>query len=416
MENGKCGVGSSKSEIRHLSLFTGAGGMDLGFEGGFEVLEASVNRTIHGDWIDGDYGNGLVHVKPTGIRTVFANDIEASAKKQWTGHFCDKGRRDENYVLASIVDLVKRHRAGEPVFPAADIVTGGFPCTTFSLSGLREGFASQRDHMGRKMEGKATPEESMGMLYWWMREVIDIVRPKVFVAENVGGLVSIRDAQKRIREDFSDVGYDVYAELLYAPDFGVPQTRVRIIFVGLRKDVKFRHAYVFPRITHADIGNRHGTTGDLKPYVTCRQAFAGLSEPHESGDLSQRALSGAKYYGLSKAGLPMQGQNEVVLDRPGPTIRAEPHGNIEFRRLSAEHGGKNADELSKGLKERRLTVRECARLQTFPDDFQFVMPGVSTTKGYRGVGNAVPPLLAYHIAQSILDVWPKGGGAKRQRA
>ena len=102
----------------------------------------------------------------------------------------------------------------------------------------------------------------------------------------------------------------------------------------------------------------------------------------------------------------MQGQNEVRMDRPGPTIRAEPHGNIEFRRLSEGHGGRNLDELARGLKGRRLTVRECARLQTFPDDFQFILPGVSTTKGYRGVGNAVPPLLAYHIARSIMDIWP----------
>jgi DNA (cytosine-5)-methyltransferase 1 len=99
----------------------------------------------------------------------------------------------------------------------------------------------------------------------------------------------------------------------------------------------------------------------------------------------------------------MQGQAEVRNDRPGPTIRAEHHGNIEFRRLSQEHGGTNA-----GGPERRLTVRECARIQTFPDDFNFVIPGkLSASDGYRAIGNAVPPLLAWRLADRLDEVWDK---------
>ncbi|MFT6961061.1 MAG: DNA (cytosine-5)-methyltransferase 1 [Flammeovirgaceae bacterium] len=97
-----------------------------------------------------------------------------------------------------------------------------------------------------------------------------------------------------------------------------------------------------------------------------------------------------------------------------PTIRAEHHGNIEFRRLSLENGGKRLDETKSGKKERRLTLRECARIQTFPDDFNFVIPAengsrkrfaLSPSQGYKLVGNAVPPLLAYHIAKKIESNW-----------
>lgn len=94
-----------------------------------------------------------------------------------------------------------------------------------------------------------------------------------------------------------------------------------------------------------------------------------------------------------------------------PTIRSEHHGNIEYRRLSAEHGGKHAEELKNGLKERRLTVRECARIQTFPDEYQFILSktknniSVSSSDAYKIIGNAVPCLLAYNIAKNIESKW-----------
>ena len=100
----------------------------------------------------------------------------------------------------------------------------------------------------------------------------------------------------------------------------------------------------------------------------------------------------------------LQGQAEIALDKPGPTIRAEHHGNIEFRRLAKAHGGAS-NELKMGLPERRLSVRECARLQTFPDNYEFVVPGgLSASDGYRLIGNAVPPLLAYRLAKRMEDI------------
>ena len=101
----------------------------------------------------------------------------------------------------------------------------------------------------------------------------------------------------------------------------------------------------------------------------------------------------------------------MKLDSVGPTIRSEHHGNIEFRRLSAEHGGSHLEELAKGLPERRLTIRECARIQTFPDDYQFILKktvqnkSVSSSDAYKIIGNAVPCVLAYHIAKTIENKW-----------
>lgn len=119
--------------------------MDVGFEGGFSCLSKSINAAMHGDWINSVSGD-WVKVAPTGFQTVFANDIRPDAKAAWVSYFSRRNRDvDAMYHLASIVDLVKRARGGERIFPdGIDVVTGGFPCQDFSLSGLRRGFKSHR--------------------------------------------------------------------------------------------------------------------------------------------------------------------------------------------------------------------------------------------------------------------------------
>jgi DNA (cytosine-5)-methyltransferase 1 len=125
-------------------------------------------------------------------------------------------------------------------------------------------------------------------------------------------------------------------------------------------------------------------------------------------DIEQQSYSKAKYMGRH-----CQGQTEVNLDSVSPTIRAEHHGNIEFRRLAIEHGGRYNNELERGMKERRLTIRECARIQTFPDDYSFIIPSslgqpsVSASEAYKLIGNAVPPLLGYNLAKSIEEKWER---------
>lgn len=401
--------------MKLLSLFSGCGGMDIGFEGDFVCLKKSINCNIHPDWIKETLGD-WVRVAPTIFDTVFANDIRPDAKAAWVSYF---GKRKNNandiYHLDSIVDLVKRAKAGEKVFPDdVDIVTGGFPCQDFSIAGKRLGFNSQKSHLGGALTADEPSVESRGQLYMWMREVISLTSPKLFIAENVKGLTNLEDVKEIIEHDFAEAGNGGYivvpAKVLYAPDYGVPQSRERVIFFGFKKSAMTEEAK--KALTQAVIPEKYDpypikTHGEgLCPTVTCSDAFVGLSEPDESSDISQKKYSQAKYMGSH-----CQGQTEIKLDSVGPTIRSEHHGNIEFRRLSAEHGGKHTSELEAGLKERRLSIRECARIQTFPDEYQFILKktelnkSVSSSDAYKIIGNAVPCVLAYHIAKNIEAKW-----------
>lgn len=390
--------------------------MDLGFEGDFRCLRKSVNEQLHPDWIS-EVEENWVKLAPTRFQTVFANDIRPDAKAAWTNYF--SGRKNDVtdiYHLESIVDLVKKCKNKEFSFPSGvDIVTGGFPCQDFSVAGKRLGFNSQKSHLGMLLEKDEPSEESRGKLYIWMREVVSIVKPKMFIAENVKGLTNLNDVKEVIEHDFSaacDGGYLVIpARVLYAADYGVPQSRERVIFFGFRKSCLKKKALEelsrktispdydpYPQKTHGQ---------GLKPYVTCADAFVGLQEPGTSADEAQNAYSRGKFLGHG------QGQSEVKLDSVGPTIRSEHHGNIEYRRLSKEHGGTHSEELAAGLQERRLSVRECARIQTFPDDYAFVFgknelgKGLSSSDAYKIIGNAVPCVLAYNIARSIESNWDK---------
>lgn len=399
-----------------LSLFSGCGGMDIGFEGAFKCLKKSVNATMHPEWIieeDGEW----VTVAPTMFVTVFANDIRPDAKAAWVSYFSQR-RKDANnvYHLDSIVDLVKRAKAGEKVFPDdIDVVTGGFPCQDFSISGKRLGFNSKKSHLGVKLEADEPSVESRGQLYMWMREVITLTEPKLFIAENVKGLTNLEDVKKVIEQDFAEAGNGGYlvvpAKVLYARDYGVPQSRERVIFYGFKKNAltdkaqKALMEIIIPQEYDPYPPISHGKEG-LSPIVTCSDSFIGLEEPDKSNDLSQKKYSRAKYMGAH-----CQGQTEVKLDSVGPTIRSEHHGNIEYRRLSVEHGGRHIAELKAGLDERRLTIRECARIQTFPDDYQFILKktednvSVSSSDAYKIIGNAVPCVLAYSIAKNIEEKW-----------
>lgn len=398
-----------------LSLFSGCGGMDIGFEGNFFCLKKSINTDLHPDWINEDHGD-WVKVAPTIFETVFANDILKDARTAWVNYFsASKPNAESIYHLNSIVDLVKRARNGESVFPNdIKVVTGGFPCQDFSVAGKRLGFNSRKSHLGSLLTQDEPSIESRGQLYMWMREVITLTEPNLFIAENVKGLTNLDDVKEVIEHDFSKAAGDGYlvvpARVLYAADYGVPQSRERVIFFGFRKNSLTNEAFnalsndIIPENFDPYPTRTHGY--DKFPFVTCKDAFVGLVEPDYSIDLSQQKYSKAKYMGSH-----CQGQTEVKLDSVGPTIRSEHHGNIEYRRLNREHGGKYIEELDMGMPERRLTVRECARIQTFPDDYQFIISktserlGLSASGAYKIIGNAVPCVLAYNIAKSLEEKW-----------
>jgi len=403
-----------------LSLFSGCGGMDIGIEGGFKCIRRMVNEYEHSEWIEEIQGN-LVTLKETGFKTIFANDIRPDAKSAWVSYFSKRiNNANDIYKLGSIVDLVKRHKGGEQIFPSeVDVVTGGFPCQDFSVAGKRKGLKSNKSHDNKLISDIEKPIiENRGELYIWMREVINIVKPKLFIAENVKGLVSLENIKEIIEEDFSKAAKNGYlvvpGKVLQAANYGVPQSRERIIFFGFRKDALTKKAIKelenfsedsiynpYPKPTHS-----YSVVGEnLYSFVKSREVLRDLKEPNLSKDLSQTKYSKAKY--LPKG----QGNIEIDLNSVSPTIRSEHHGNIEFRRLSLENGGKNIDELNKGMEQRRLTVRECARLQTFPDDYKFILNkteqnvALSASNAYKIIGNAVPCILAYNIIQLIKDKW-----------
>lgn len=397
--------------MKVLSLFSGCGGMDLGLEGGFLAHKSSINSDVYAPYIK-EHDENYVFLEKTGFETVFANDILPFAKNAWCNFFKDRYMNPEKiFHLESIVDVVKNVETQNFNFPEnIDVVTGGFPCQDFSLAGKRKGFDSHKDHNG-VIYDEAT-EATRGQLYLWLKKVVEMTRPKIFIAENVKGLVTLGDVKEIIQNDFRDIddGYVVLdAQVLNAKDYGVAQNRERVIFIGISK----RHAnaqalkdllenkekssvYPYPKKTH-------GTEGSLKPFATIHEILKHLPEPEDAiEDKSQQSYSKAKLFKKS------QGNTEVNMFAQAPTIRAEHHGNIEFRRLSEENGGKNTDEFH--LPQRRLTVRECALIQSFPPNYDFVFNygknnSVSASSAYKIIGNAVPPLLGFALGSHLKKIW-----------
>ena len=391
--------------IKVASFFSGGGGMDLGLEGGFTIHRASLNEQVYPEY-KGHEGE-WIKLNQLPFKTVIANDIFKDASKVWQRYFADD-LEERTYHLTSIIDLVKSWQAEPSLMPQGiEVVTGGFPCKDFSLAGKRQGFSSVKNHHGEIADHIS--EESRGKLYFWLAQAINVLQPKIFIAENVSAMKSMKGVIEQIQKDFENIGsgYYVFTKHFKCIDYGVPQTRERIIFLGIAKaDLKkglsrkkIEKLGVFPQVTHCAPMSKELTSKPLKPHVSALTYLANLPEPQKAKiDLDQSKYSGAKWL---KSG---QGQSEIKKDRPGPTIRSEHHGNIEFRRLSKRHGGIHTNELKRGLKERRLTLRECARIQTFPDAYQ-LYPSVSVTAAYKIIGNAVPPFLAYCIAYRLQELW-----------
>lgn len=426
-QNNSAAPSSSKdsNSLNVLSLFSGCGGMDLGFEGNFTIPTALINNKTSLDFIEKNINENLSLLKKTRFKTAFANDILPDAKNAWINYFFKRGDFDcvEKFRSESIVDLVKLHNSEEKVFPEnIDIVTGGFPCQDFSIAGKRKGFDSHKNHHGKIKNDSEASEETRGKLYMWMKRVVEITQPKMFIAENVKGLVNLSNVKEIIQKDFSAIngnGYFVFdPQVLHAANFGIPQSRERVIFIGvkksslkpgmlkkLQKKVLESELNPYPSPTHSNKNDSE----HLAPFSKLSDIFSLLQEPELSTDLSQKHYSKAKYMGAH-----CQGQTEIKLNGIAPTIRSEHHGNIEFRRLSIEKGGKHTLEIESGLIERRLTPRECGLIQTFPLDYEFVIENklkrkgsflVSPSQAYKIIGNAVPPLLAYHISKRIEKIW-----------
>lgn len=297
---------------RVVSLFSGCGGMDMGFIGGFQFAGRSYDHLPY--------------------EIVWANDINPAACKTYEHNIgCEIYCGD----VWDSLDTLPR---------SADVVIGGFPCQDVSINGK-----------GAAENGNRT------VLYKALIQSVEKTQPKAFVAENVKGLTMShgRKLYNMILDDFSGIeGYTVSDRLYLAADYGVPQMRERIFIVGVKTSGGFSHP----------IGREE--------HITAKEILHDLENREEDKSIN--------HIWSKAAASPDQGSRRLMANSPSSTIRAEHHGNIQF------HYSLN----------RRISMREAARIQSFPDEFIF-QSALRETE--RQVGNAVPPVLAWHIAKALLE-------------
>ena len=329
-----------------ISLFSGCGGMDLGFE-------------------------------KAGFNIVWANDFDSDAQAVYSLNIGEIDRRD---ILT--VD--------ENEIPNGDILTAGFPCQPFSNAGNRKGV-----------------HDSRGMLYKECLRIIESKMPKVIVFENVKGLLSTkyidgRNLAEVIVEDLSkmnNIGYNVVYQLVNASDYGVPQNRQRVLFVGVRKDLGI--TFSFPQKQSKDgLSLRHVLDVPKDVENNVDWAFS-----PQALDMIDHIPEGGSW-------------KDVPYEHLAPRFKKirddmkKYHSPNFYRRFSRDEicGTITASAQPENCgiihptENRRYTVREVARIQTFPDDFKFITDTPrNITAMYKVIGNAVPVTLAYNIAKAIME-------------
>ena len=297
-----------------ISMFAGCGGMDLGFHGDFEVFGRRYPRLP--------------------FHIIWANELNKAA--------CRTYRRNlpHEILCADVRDVM------DSLPKRTDVLIGGFPCQDISVNGKRAGIAGRRSGLYRSMV-----------------EAVARTKPKIFVAENVKGLLMkhSKASLETVLRDFTDLGYNVSYELYRAADYGVPQTRERVFIVGTARGVR---KFVPPPVERGPA-----------TWMTAEEAISSLENAKECPQCSHIWSRAQKS--------PDQGSRKLVADRPAFTIRAECHGNIQYHYKLP----------------RRISMREAARFQSFPDTFKFEAKLRETE---RQIGNAVPPVLAWHIANAVL--------------
>jgi DNA (cytosine-5)-methyltransferase 1 len=334
-------LASDERKFRVVSLFCGCGGLDVGLRGDFSVF----------------HGKNKKYFAPNPFDVVWANDVDKDAVKTYNLNL------GKHAVCKDINDIDLSE------IPDCEIVTGGFPCQDFSIAGKQQGFKNER----------------RGTLYRQMIKVITHKKPIAFLAENVKNIINPKliDVEKNqpviqtILEDFNNAGYNVYYRLLFAPDYGIPQRRERVFIIGIRKDIQ--STFNYPSSHH--------------PKMTSKQAIDDLWGKELSGKIPNHdQVSLAKFRPKSKVGT--QGNEMIPENGPSHAMRAEHHMNIQahYRTLHPQNDKEDRKYW------RRLTVREAARLQTFPDKFKFIGMKGST---YKQIGNAVPPILGWYISRAL---------------
>ena len=343
-----------------LSLFSGCGGLDLGFElAGLETVigqEEARKAFQNKDQFDAVRKKSIFH-------TVYANDLFTEALESYEKNF-------PKSVYKHKKDISKVH-----AFPSANIVLGGFPCPGFSEAGPR------------------LIDDKRNFLYLHFIRCLIQSQPEIFVAENVKGMLTLGGGEvfSQIKQDFEAAGYRVNAKLVNARDYGAPQIRERVILVGVRNDLDFN--YEFPEPTH-------GEQDGLLPFVTLKEAIGDLEDnpgPYFTGSYSTIFMSRNRKKLWDGQSFTIQASGRQAPIHPG----GAPMQKLEANKWIFPDGEEN---------NRRLSVKEIARIQTFPDWFDFssgnnnkMSANGQLDKIYKQIGNAVPVLLANAVAKPIAE-------------
>ncbi|WP_099157056.1 DNA cytosine methyltransferase [Virgibacillus ndiopensis] len=348
------------NKLNVVSLFSGCGGLDLGVE--FAGLDATIGEA-NTNRLKNNYNQFIKYRYKSLFHTICSIDLFKEANQTYHCNFPD-----------SIVQIEKDIRKIKS-FPVGDIVLGGFPCPGFSEAGPR-----------------LIDDERNFLYIHFIRSLIQ-TQPLFFIAENVKGLLTLGKGEvlKQIIQDFETAGYKVKFKLVNARDFGVPQNRERVFIVGVRKDIDFE--YNFPDPTH-------GMDNHLLNFRTLKDSIGDLEEdPGEwyEGNFSSIYLSRNRKKNWDDQSFTIQASGR----------QAPLHPSGEPMRKT----GKDQWELPGGLSQhRRLSTREIARIQTFPDWFKFshglsdnISKNGRLNKVYKQIGNAVPVDLARAIARPIAE-------------
>ena len=320
--------------MKLISLFAGAGGLDLGFE-------------------------------KAGFKIVAANEFD---KKIWATY-------EKNHNVPLIKGDIRNIPSNE--FPECDGIIGGPPCQSWSEAGSLKGI-----------------EDPRGQLFYEYIRILKDKNPKFFLAENVKGMMSKRHAEavENIVKQFDDAGYDVFIDTLNASDFGVAQDRKRVFYIGFRKDLRI--TFDFPEIIKEKI-NLRDVIFDLKD-----TAIPSKEKNKTNGD--ECKVLNHEYFTGSFSTIFMSRNRVRSWEEPAFTVQASGRQcQLHPQAPKMLKYAKNDYRFIEGKEDlyRRLTVREVARIQGFPDDFEFIYTALND--GYKMIGNAVPINLSYVIAKQI---------------
>lgn len=329
-----------------VSLFSGCGGLDLGFE-------------------------------RAGFNIVWANEYD---KDIWATY--EQNHSNTTLDRRSITDI------SENEIPDCDGIIGGPPCQSWSLGGAKRGI-----------------EDSRGQLFWDYIRILNARNPKFFVAENVKGMLSPRhsSALKGFKEAFQSAGkygYDLYFQCVNAADYGVPEDRHRVLFIGFRKDLNVRYNFPSPTTPEGKRVTLWDAISDLKDKTP-------LALPNEIVPAERFNTEIINHEYMESGFSSMYMSRNRVKDWHDVSFTIQASGRqapIHPQAPKMELVEKDLRRFVPGFEHlyRRLSVREVARIQTFPDDFKFIYNNINA--GYKMIGNAVPVKLAEIVGESIKKV------------